>query len=295
MFQPAKVTHVGGDFKMEKLISDATGINQGMAMIEFIDKNLDKVSTPPIVQGQRAGGGQVTKYEIQEQQKNALRMMFMVFSSVAWMKKQRTELMTRLIIEHYPRLGVGRIKSKVSDLVGGIKKVYSVQGRVNAQGETGTRKIAFGKIPEGMGGKVLAAMSQQEKLAKAKGRPEKLYLVDPESLQELENTIYVVVNPQARKSKEADRQGVRDEVMMYLSDQTGTINREWAWRLMLVANGRDPDEAIAEKPAQAPAQPGAAQGQPGANGGRSPMPADGAQAGGEAQPSPVPPALSSPV
>jgi len=256
MFAPGKVTAVGSEFKVEQIIQDKGGINHAKAMVEFIDMNLDKV-VPPIFGGSSSGAG-TTAYEIREQMRNALRTMYNVFSSVAYARKKRAELVMRLIMEKYPEIGLAPIDDSVSKAVGGIKYIFTSKGRVSDLGGVGTAQVVFAKIPKGeerLG--ALKAISEDEKESKKRGNLKKWYVLDPEMICQMLHVVYVQINPSQRKSKQADRQEAREDYVLYMSNPL--IDREVVTRDLLVSDGKDPEKFLIkqdETASQVPAIPG---------------------------------------
>lgn len=266
MFIPGKVTPAGGEFKIEQIIKDQGGINHAQAMMEFIDANLDKV-IPPIFGGGAAGGG-TTAYEIREQMKNALRTMYNIFSSVAYARKKRAELVIRLILEKYPEIGVSTIDNSISKAVGGIKHIFTTKGRASDLGGDGAAQIAFAKMPEGEERlKALKEMADDEAMYKKKGQLKKWYLIDPELVSKMNHVVYVKVNPTQRKSKVADKVEAREDYSLYMSNPL--VDQEVVTRDLLITDDKDPEKYLKKQEPQAPQAPGGETMQPGAPGQQS--------------------------
>lgn len=271
MFRPGNVSQ--GDVSSKPLITHQGVTQSDMGMIEYIETNLDKASTPPIASGQGSPGG-TTAYEIREQQRAALRTMWNVFSAVAGMKRQRTELMLRLVMENYPKLKVQKLDDETGKVVSTLKKLFTVTGPINKDGIEGNKEVGFATLP--MDGKeaykVRAAMKADSTNS---SYPKKRILLDPDVIKEMRHTIQVIVNPADRKSKKADKAEVRDEYQMYVNNPG--IDQAWANKMLLVANGRDPEDALAKAPppGQQPGMPGQPpQGMPGQPGMPSSPPQD---------------------
>lgn len=244
MFRPGNASQ--GDINFKRLI-DHNGITSAdLQMVQFIEENLNKASTPPIMSGQQGNVPQ-TAFEVREQMRNALRAMYGVFSSVSEMKRQRAEAELRLILEHYPKLGVGKIKSKVSDAVGGIKQVFTAKGEIDKNATGGTKSVSFASLKDVNAPKALEAMEAAEDLAKSQGNPMKQIVVDPNAISEMRHVVQVVINPADRKSKKADKQELIDEYRMYVGNPA--IDQQWAAKILLTGHGRDPEEALAKAPA----------------------------------------------
>lgn len=257
MFAPGKVTPVGADFKLEQVIKDQGGINQAMAMMEFIDANLDKV-VPPIFSGGTTGSG-TTAYEIREQMKNALRTMYNIFSSVAYARKKRAELVLRLILEKYPEIGIGEIDNTVSNAVGGVKHIFTTKGRASDLEGEGVAQVAFAKLPEGSARfSAMQAIGEDEKVSKRRGESKKWYLLDPEMICNMNHVIYVQVNPTQRKSKLADKVETREDYALYMNNPM--IDPEVVTRGLLISDGKDPEKYM--KKQQQPSPMGQIPGQP---------------------------------
>jgi len=250
MFKPGSVTPVGGEFKVEQIIKDQGGINHAQAMVEFIDNNLDKV-VPPIFGGGSPQGA-TTAYEIREQMKNALRTMYNIFSSVAYARKQRAELVLRLILEKYPEMGIGTVDDKVSKAVGGVKHIFTTKGRASDLGGDGVAQVAFAKIPSGadrLG--VFEEMAQSEATGKTKGEIKKWHILDSKAVFEMEHSVFVAVNPSQRKSKLADSYEAREDYVEFMNNPL--LDKKVVTREYLVEKGKDPEKYIIK---QQPAVPG---------------------------------------
>lgn len=253
MFRPGNVSQ--GDVATKPLVAHMGVTAADMGMIEYIEGNLDKASTPPISSGQAAPGGQ-TAYEIREQQRAALKVMWNVFSAVASMKRQRTELMLRLVMEKYPSLKVQRLDDATGKVMTDLKKLFTVTGPVNQDGMEGNKEVGFAKLPT-TGKESYKARSAMAKDASMSKIPKKRIILDPDVIREMKHTVQVIVNPSDRKSKKADKAEVREEYQMYFNHPL--VDQEWALKMLLTANGRDPEEAIAEPPPeQAGQMPGQA-------------------------------------
>jgi len=255
MFKPGTVTSVGKDFSLQHAIMPDNGTSQAYAMAKFIEENIEKASVPSIVQGQR-GPGTATAYEIREQTKNALRTMFIFFSSIAEAERQIANLQIRLIAEHYPSLGASKIDSEISNLVGGIRKVFSTKGTVTKDGMSGDKNVAFVKNMDNLPtDKIKVKLMQDAAASRMLGTPRKWYLIDPDTMAEAKHVVYVRINPSQRKSKQADAVEAREKAQFYA--QFPNISPEWNITRLLTAQGDDPKEAIVkqEEPQQGPQMP----------------------------------------
>lgn len=265
MFRPGAVTPVGKDFKLEHAIIRNGGENQAMVMLKFIEENIEKSSVPNIVQGQQ-GSAQVTAYQIREQIKNALRTMFIFFSAMAEAERQKAVLEIRNIAEYYPTLGVGKIDSELSKLVGGIRKVFMSKGTVTKDGMRGDKQVAFVKNMDNLPTlKIKQALMRDEAASRILGSPRKWHLIDPETMAEAKHLVYVIINPSQRKSKQADEQEAREKNLAYRDEPL--ISPEWRTRRLLTSQGEDPNEAMVKQDQQQPQQT-----QPGQPGGPPAVP-----------------------
>lgn len=248
MYRPGTATPVGSDFKVQPLILPNNGTNSSIQMIEFIEKNLANASIAQIAQGQNAGAGPQTKFEVQQQLKNSLRVMWNVFSAVAESKRQESVLMLRLILEHYPEMGNSKIDDEISNAVGGIRKVFTTRGQV-AGGE-GQRNVAFASMGEKPGFDLSNMLARDEISAKEFGTARKWNLLDPDTIRKSKHTVFVMVNPSQRKSKQADQAQVMQDYVEFSTNPL--IDQEWNTKQRLRASGIDPDDAMKKN---APMQP----------------------------------------
>lgn len=242
MYRPGTATPVGSDFKVTPLIQAQTGADSAFAMIDFIDKSLSNASISPLAQGQNQGGG-ITALQIREQMKNQLKVMWNIFSAVAESKRQETNLMLRLIMEHYPEMGVGKVDSAISDFVGGIRKSFSTRGQV--KGGEGERKVAFANLDDAPTLKISQMLEREQRAKTDLGSPQKWYLIDPTIMRKSKHVVYVIVNPTQRKSKQADKLQVREDYAVFA--QNPLIDQEWNTRQLLKSSGYNPDDALKQE------------------------------------------------
>lgn len=239
MYRPGSATPVGSDFKVEPLIMPSNGSNLAFEMIQFIEKNISNASVAQVMQGQSQAGGQ-TAFEIREQIKNSLRVMWNVFSAVAEVKRQETNLKLRLIMEHYPEMGVSKIDSELSEAVGEIKRIFSTRGQ--AKGGEGERNVAFASLGDKNAFNLSKMLERDELAAKEFGTPRKWHVLDPDTVRKSKHMVYVIVNPTQRRSKQADKMQIMQDYQEFA--QNPRIDQDWNTRMRLKASGHDPEEAM---------------------------------------------------
>lgn len=239
MYRPGSSTPVGSDFKVEPLILPNNGSNLAFEMIQFIEKNISNASVAQVMQGQTQAGSQ-TAFEIQQQIKNSLRVMWNVFSAVAEVKRQETNLKLRLIMEHYPEMGIGKIDGAISDAVGGIKRIFTTRGQ--AKGGEGEKNVAFAPLGDKSAFNLSKMLERDELSASEFGTPRKWNVIDPEVMRKSKHSVFVIVNPTQRKSKQADKAQIKQDYIEF--SQNPLIDQEWNIRQRLKASGYDPEEAL---------------------------------------------------
>ena len=250
MWKPGTATQ--GDINFKPLIQHQGVTSADLQMAQFVEENLNKASTPPIIGGQGAPGDQ-TAYEVREQMRAALRSMWNVFSAVAEMKRQRAESMLRLVLEHYPHMNQGTIKNKLSDAVGGIHQVFTTCGAVSKDRQEGRKMVSFVDMENVNLKKALPEMMKEQKNSALQGEPIQRLFISADSLREMRHVVQVVVNPSDRKSKKADKAEIIDEYRMYAGNPA--FDQQWAAKLLLTGLGRDPEEGVAKQPQTPPGPP----------------------------------------
>lgn len=242
MFQPGAITRAAGDFKVQNLVERRHGFDEAMAMTRFIEDNLEKMVRSEM-QKLPPGQGAQTAVAIREQVKANLSALFTVFSAVATMERDTAELMSLQILDHYPEMGIGAIDNELGKFAK-IKQVFSAKGTVGNSGQMGARQVAFADIPKDKEGfaKLQKQMAQDQEASRRFGSPKKWYLIDKDTIDDYQHMFYVIVNPEDRKSKKADRQQVRDDTQ-FLASLMGQVP-EALLRDTISSMGKNPDDII---------------------------------------------------
>jgi len=274
MFRPAAITSSQGGM-LEPLIPPNAMQGFAREAIEMLEQNINKASVSPIFQGQGEAGSR-TKYEVEQQLINSIRTAALIVSATVNRRKQKAEAMFSEIIKHYPSLSMGELSAKADE----IKRFVVSSPEGDSQ-----KEVMFQAAETPKEGMDLAQMLMEaEDKTKRTGMSVKKYLVDPKSFQTFEFVFNFRVNPQQRSSKSADLAEVERKYMTYI--QNPLIDPMYATRLLLQANGDDPDDAIKPpepiKPPQASLRaPESPLGQPGAGQGRLSSPSASEAAMGE--------------
>ena len=118
----------------------------------------------------------------------------------------------------------------------------------------------------------LSKMLERDELSASEfGTPRKWNVIDPEVMRKSKHSVFVIVNPTQRKSKQADKAQIKQDYIEF--SQNPLIDQEWNTRQRLKASGYDPEEALKKEEPGVP-QLDAQMAQMGANNAKqAPMPA----------------------
>jgi len=240
VFAPATIVQdPGGDIL--PLMPEIPGFSQyAFDIVKMLEGSMEKSTISPVFQGQNQPGKQ-TKYEVEQQLINSIRMVAGWVQCEVNRRQQRSAKILRLASKYYPQMAYG----KLSEDAKLIRKFVSTSRMGDARTE-----VMFGEIPKSRGERLSmqAEMAKDESLSKMNGIKSKRFLVDPDDLNSCNHTIKFRVNPQQRDSSSADLEKVKDKVAMYRQSQN--INQVAVDKMMIKANGDDVEELIKEQAPQ---------------------------------------------
>lgn len=263
MLAPRSVTPMQGDGDLTPILPESAGRDFVMQMMQQIDGAIEKASISPVFQGQSGSkGGQMTKFEVQQQLTQSIRNIASMVGAAAMWRKKESEKKLRLGLKH-----LEKIVGKGFDVVGEGGDMQSIEFG-SQEGLTKPKHLD-----------IVRTLKNAENIAKSKGINLRKLSVDKNKAADATFVIDFRVNPQSRDSDASDQKDMIDKVNLLRSGPT--IDQKAVDKMLVKALGESTEDFIQkqQQPGMQPGQPpmGSQPGQPPQQGQQVPQQGDQAQ------------------